>query len=289
VTAGIASVLRPAQKSDYQRLHQFSSALTYLHRHLDWRDALEWLGRAPFWLLEEDGDVQAALACPPEPAWVAWVRLFAVDAHTSPDRAWKKLFERCLDDLRRLDPMPVITSLAMRDWYEDLLRRNGFEHHQDIVVFLFDEQPPGPIRMAPGCRLREMLPGDLPGVTAIDHLAFEPIWRLSADDLAFAVKKSSYCTVVEQEGEIIGYQMSSSSGIYAHLARLAVHPGLQRRRIGFVMVQDLLDHFLNRSNFWGVTLNTQHNNSASIALYQRIGFRETGERFPVFTFREGSS
>ena len=279
-----STVLRPAQKDDFDRLHQLSNSLNYLHRHLDWRDSLEWLGRSPFWILEENGSLQAALACPPEPSWVAWVRFFAAAMNTSPDRAWKKLFACCLDDLKKLDPMPAITSLALRDWYEELLRHNGFEHHQDIVVFLFDEQPPKPIPLATGCRLRKMTVEDLPEVTRIDHLAFEPIWRLSCEDLHFAARKSSYCTVFEQEGEIVGYQMSSCSGVYAHLARLAVHPALQRRRIGYSLVQNLLDHFLSRPVCWGVTLNTQHNNTASIALYHKIGFRETGERFPVFTF-----
>jgi hypothetical protein len=65
---------------------------------------------------------------------------------------------------------------------------------------------------------------DLPGVGAIDHLAFEPIWQLSENDLVFSAKKSTYTTVVERDGEIVAYQMSSSSGMYAHLARLAVHP-----------------------------------------------------------------
>lgn len=280
------SVLRPARKDDEHRLHQLSSGLNLIHRHLDWRDPLEWLGRDPFWILEEDGNFQAALACPPEPSWVAWVRYFAVAMHASPDRAWNKLFERCLDELHRLEALPTIASLALRDWYEELLRRNGFHHHQDIVVFIFDEQPPKPVPLLPGYRLRQLHPRDLPAVTAIDHLAFEPIWRLSLEDLHFAAKKSSYSTVVEQEGEIVGYQMSSSTGTYAHLARLAVHPDLQRRLIGFAMVQNLLDHFVSQTGCWGVTLNTQHNNAASIALYHKIGFRETGERFPVLTFTE---
>lgn len=287
LTAG--SEVRPAQKKDFAALYQFTSSLNYIHRHLDWRDTLEWLGQRPFWILEQNGQIQATLACPPEPDWVAWIRLFGATMHTSIDSAWNQLFARCLADLRGLDPVPTITSLALRDWYADLLRRSGFEHHQDIVVFIFDTDPPAPPRLAPGYHLREMQVKDMPGIAAIDHMAFEPIWRLSLDDLHFAAKKSAYCTVVEQEGKIIAYQMSSSSGVYAHLTRLAVHPALQRQRIGSAMVQNLLDHFINRAHCWGVTLNTQNSNSPSIALYRKIGFRETGERFPVFTFNEASS
>lgn len=276
--------LRPADRSDYSSLFSFINSLNYLHRHLDWRDVLEWLGRPPFWIYEDRDQIMAALACPPEPSEVAWIRLFAVSMHTSPDRAWQRLFERALADLGALNPRPAIVSLSLREWYGDLLKRQGFQHHQDIVVFLFEGEPPRPVEIDPCIRLREMQEADLPAVEKIDHLAFEPIWRLSKDDLRYAAAKSSYCTVAEREGEIIGYTMSSSSGIYAHLARLAVHPHVQRQRLGFALVQNLLEHFINGLNYWGVTLNTQSDNTSSLALYHKIGFAETGERFPVYMY-----
>jgi ribosomal protein S18 acetylase RimI-like enzyme len=277
--------LRPAERKDYSALSSFINSLNYLHRHLDWRDTLEWLGRSPFWICEENNQIQATLAIPPEPDDVAWVRLFAVSMHTSPDRAWQRLFERCLEDLKKRSPAPTIVSLALREWYEDLLKRNGFIYHQDIVVFMFDDEPPAALPVNPAIHLREMNTADLEEVMAVDHLAFEPIWRLSSEDLRFAAAKSSYCTIAELDGRIIGYTMSSSSGMYAHLARLAVHPDIQRQNLGYSLVQDLLVHFINDLSYWGVTLNTQHDNHASIALYHKVGFRETGERFPVFIYR----
>jgi ribosomal protein S18 acetylase RimI-like enzyme len=277
-------VLRPAEKKDFAALLNFTKSLNYLHRHLDWRDSLEWLGYAPFWILEEDNRIQGVLSCPPEPIDVAWVRLFGVTMQISPDRAWKILFARSLEQLKQFEQKPVLVSLALREWYEELLKRNGFDWHQDIVVFMYDDPPPPPPQIDPVFQLRAMRTEDLPGVGAIDHLAFEPIWQLSENDLVYSAKKSTYTTVVERDGEIVAYQMSSSSGMYAHLARLAVHPQLQRQRIGFALVQNLLQHFIGASNHWGVTLNTQHNNTSSIALYHKIGFRETGERFPVLVY-----
>lgn len=276
--------LRPAEQTDYTALFNFSNSLSNIHRHLDWRDVLEWLGHQPFLICEEDQRIIAALACPPEPEEVAWVRMFGASIHAPLDRTWQQLFDSALENLRNCSPKPAIASLALREWYEDLLRRNGFTHHQDIVVFLFDTQPPNPPQIDPRIILREMGEDELEKVKIVDNLAFEPIWRLSMEDLQFASAKSSYCTVAELDGKIIGYTMSSSSGVYAHLARLAVHPGLQRQRLGFALVQDLLDHFINKLGYWGVTLNTQNSNSASLALYRKIGFRETGERFPVFVY-----
>ena len=278
-------IVRPAEEADYTALSRFLNSSIHLHRHLDWRDSLEWLSRQPFLLMEEDDRITAALSCVAEPEEVAWVRLFAAALRSSPDRAWSKLFEPALETLRSTANPPAIVSLVLREWYEDMLKRKGFTHHQDIIVFLFDQDPPPAPKIDPSFKIREMGEKDLHAVAEVDHLAFEPIWRLSLADLGFAQARSSYCTVLEIEGRVIGYTMSSSTGMYAHLARLAVHPDFLGQRLGYGLVQDLLDHFISGLNYWGVTLNTQHDNHASLALYHKVGFRETGERFPVYMYR----
>jgi ribosomal protein S18 acetylase RimI-like enzyme len=277
---------RLATPSDYAALLSFMNGQNYLHRHLDWRDTLDWLGTAPFLITEENKKILSVLACPPDPPEVAWVRLFGVSLHHSPDRAWKILFDQALNSLQTFSPHPAVVTLSLRDWYTELLQRNGFTFHQDIIVFIYDQSPPQAIPLEQGLILRTMQVEDIPQVYAIDNMAFEPIWRLSQSDMQHAYRKSAYSTVIEQDGEIIAYQMSSSTGFYAHLARLAVHPTLQRRRLGFRLVQDLLDYFMLQHNCWGVTLNTQHDNTSSLALYHQIGFRETGERFPVYIYEQ---
>ncbi len=274
--------LRPAEKSDLGRLQFFINTQSYLHRHLDWRDCLEWLGYPAFYLLEEEGRLLAALDCTPEPSTVAWLRLFGVSPSISPDKAFQILLSTAAQSLSQMTPKPTLVSLALRDWYEALLVRNGFKLHQEIVVFQYDQSPPDPLAVDECLTLRPMLPEDLASVTEVDHLSFEPIWQLSQDDLTHAYRRSAYTTVLEMGGEIVGYQMSSNNGFYAHLSRLAVHPKVQRRRLGYRLVQDLLYHFLHSPLCWGVTLNTQHDNHASVALYHAIGFQETGERFPVY-------
>lgn len=280
-------VLQPrlAKSSDYAALLSFMNGQNYLHRHLDWRDTLDWLGTAPFLITEENHKILSVLACPPDPPQVAWVRLFGVSLNHSPDRAWRMLFDQAQGMLDNLTPRPLLVSLSLRDWYTELLARNNFVFHQDIIVFMYDQAPPPPAPPEHGLHLRAMQAEDIAQVSIIDHLTFEPIWRLSEQDMQHAYRKSAYRTVIELDGEIVAYQMSSSTGFYAHLARLAVHPNVQRRRIGYRLVQDLLDYFLVQHNCWGVTLNTQHDNASSLALYHRTGFRETGERFPVYIYQ----
>jgi ribosomal protein S18 acetylase RimI-like enzyme len=275
--------LRPANPSDYFELHNFVKAQNHIHRHLDWRDPLEWLGRQPFFVLEENRRIGGVFAAPAEPPGVAWVRIFGVSTRMSVDKTWQTLIPPAMDILSTFSPRPTLVSLALRDWYREMLERQGFTFHQDIVVFLYDQSAvPAAPQLDPAIRLRPLGEEDLEGAARIDHQSFESIWQLSLDDMRHAYQKSSYMTVAEMDGEIIGYQMSSNSGIYAHLSRLAVRPDLQGRKIGYAMVQDLLEHFMMHQRCWGVTLNTQHDNASSLALYRRIGFRETGERFPVF-------
>ena len=277
--------LRKAESIDRALLTRFLNSPTFTHRHLDWREPLDWLGIQPFWILEKNYEVEAILACPPDPAEVAWVRIFSVSSRASPSLSWNILFERALNDLANREPRPTIVSLSLQDWFGDLLEINNFVHHQDIIVLQYEAPPPQPLSGSPDIVLRPMHTNDLPAVEIVDNLAFEPIWRLSLDDLQRAFQRSSYKTVIELDGEIAGYQMSALNGFNAHLARLAVHPHLQRRKLGYRLVQDMLTHFILRHETWGVTLNTQDNNSASLALYQHIGFHLTGERFPVYVYK----
>ncbi len=183
--------IRQAEKTDLIALQHFINSQSFLHRHLDWRDTLEWLGSQPFYVLEENRKMMAVLACPPEPPTVAWLRLFGASVNMSADRAWKLLIEPSLDVLRTRTPRPILVSLSLRDWYEALLLRNGFYFHQDIVVFVYDEQPPAPPQLQTDITIREMTPADLPQVTTLDNLSFEPIWQLSPDDLSHALIRSS--------------------------------------------------------------------------------------------------
>ena len=88
-------------------------------------------------------------------------------------------------------------------------------------------------------------------------------------------------TVVEVQNEIVGYQISTANARGGHLARLAIDPNYQGRGIGRVLLSDLLEQF-SRWGSLNVTVNTQVDNVASLALYENAGFRRTGEIYPVY-------
>ena len=63
MTAGVDFLLRPAVPSDHRQLTNLMHFSPYVHRHLDWRYPLDWIGASPFFVLENDGQISAALAC----------------------------------------------------------------------------------------------------------------------------------------------------------------------------------------------------------------------------------
>jgi len=148
-------------------------------------------------------------------------------------------------------------------------------------MLLWEQQGDLPPAPDPGCTIRPMLPSDLAAVQALDAAAFDPIWQQSISMLEAAFRQSAIATVAEQDGKLIGYQISTAGVGGGHLARLAIHPKAQRHGIGYALVHDLLTQFARRGTLQ-VTVNTQNNNLPSLALYKKAGFHLTGESYPVF-------
>jgi ribosomal protein S18 acetylase RimI-like enzyme len=124
---------------------------------------------------------------------------------------------------------------------------------------------------------------DLPHVTVVDGESFDPLWHNSQDTLGRALSQSLFATVAEDAGGIIGYQLTTGSGVRAHLARLAVCPAMQGRGVGRALLGNLFDTLV-QGGYLKLSVNTQSDNSTSLKLYQKLGFVRTGETYPVYTF-----
>jgi ribosomal protein S18 acetylase RimI-like enzyme len=274
--------VRRAVPADHQQIANLMFFETHVHRHLDWRAPLDWLGSPYYWVLEEQGEVIAALACPQDPPGVAWIRLFTCASPVDATSAWYALW----GEARREVPVQgraTIAAIAIQPWFEDMLVDSGFIFSQNIIMLTWDDAPLSERPLPSGVRLRSMLPADLPAVVEVDAAAFEPLWRNSLDALQKALGQASYATVAESSRGLVGYQLSTGSPTGAHLARLAVRPEAQGTGLGSALVNDLLRH-MKQSGRPHVTVNTQSDNFASQALYQRLGFILTGEQFPVFIY-----
>ncbi len=89
--------------------------------------------------------------------------------------------------------------------------------------------------------------------------------------------------MAENDGGIIGYQLSTGASQHAHLARLAVHRAMQGRGIGRALLGDLFLK-LEDHGIYKLSVNTQSDNIVSLNLYQKTGFIRTGEQYPVYIY-----
>jgi [ribosomal protein S18]-alanine N-acetyltransferase len=277
--------VRPADVSDRQRIADLIFVESHVHRHLDWRTPLDWLGFSPYWVVEEGRQISAALACPPDPDSIAWIRLFAYASHLSRFSAWPPLWDAVQGQIAQSGG-GLIAAITTQHWFEQILIDEHFDLTEHIVLLEWYEIPSQELSPVTDVSIRDMTPRDLQRVVEIDSAAFEPLWRNSWSALSKAFEQSSYATVAEGAAGLVGYQMSSGGSFGAHLARLAVQPELQDRGIGGMLVGDLIRH-TQRTGGSKVTVNTQGTNKASLSLYSKLGFRRTGERFPVYTLQVG--
>jgi ribosomal protein S18 acetylase RimI-like enzyme len=277
----INTFVRPADLSDQQQLSNLIFFENRLHRHLDWRSPLEWLGAPFYWALDDSGQIMAALACPPEREGIAWVRLFVYSGRWSAENAWAMLWQTAREEIARAGGAKV-AAIAIQPWFQNLLGASGFENRQQIVLLEWRYQPTA-ARETAGIRIRKMAEADLPDVEKTDAASFDPLWQNPLETLRRAYAQALYATVAESENGIIGYQISTGGGQRAHLARLAVHPAVQGKGAGRALLKDLFVS-LTYMGILRLSVNTQSDNQASLSLYQRMGFMRTGEQFPVYTF-----
>jgi ribosomal-protein-alanine N-acetyltransferase len=250
------------------------------HAHLDWLAASDLVGLTPFRLLLERGQPSACLACPPDPPGVAWIRVFAGAVGLPAADAWHAMWPAASESAIELGAHTA-AALTVDSWMTSLLRASGFAE-SNRVVFLEHQGRSGTPIIPAGARLRAYASSDLQALQEVDQRAFDGLWQYSRQVLAAALAQAASVTILEAEGVIAGYQLSTASALGAHLARLAVRPEFQGRGYGRALVEHLLHEFGLRG-FDRVSVNTQTDNSPSLRLYRRLGFRDTGQSYPVLT------
>ncbi|MGZ6346682.1 MAG: N-acetyltransferase family protein [Anaerolineales bacterium] len=273
-------LVRPAVQTDQRQIANLIHFSPNVHRHLDWRNPLEWIGSPPFYVLETKGEVVAALGCPPEPPSVAWIRLFANSGLIPVEESWHLLSSRAFTELSHKGKF-TLAAIVVQDWLRELLTSSGFTSHQSIVMLERDGGSTSIKLLPTEITIRAMMPYDLPAVAEVDASAFDLLWQNTFLILEKAYPQAVWPTVAEREGRLIGYQLSTRNQLGVHLARLAVRPNMQGKGVGFALVADLVkqtgQHAINH-----LTVNTQSDNTISLTLYQRLGFHETGERYQVY-------
>jgi len=248
------------------------------HYHLDWRPVTAWLREKTTLGLLAYNSPQAlcgAMMLSPSRKGVSWIRLFSLRDGLSTD-----VFNLMLSQLLSLFPDAGIYEVGILEtelWLRKLLDTSDFSLVDQLIHLKRSKDIPlavsnNPISILPATETH------LKAVEAIDHAAFSPYWQMQMDDLREVSQYASSFTIAVLDGQIVGYQLSTSYPDTIHLARLASSPSFQRKGIGSYLVQTLIQDFPHHH----ITVNTQGSNEVSQRLYKRLGFEQQHLITPVW-------
>jgi ribosomal protein S18 acetylase RimI-like enzyme len=179
-----------------------------------------------------------------------------------------------LDRLRSDGFARVMTS-ALRPHEVPAFLASGFAERERLIVL---QRSLAAVPDPKSSAVRRVHPGEMPAVLAVDHLAFEPPWRLDAagiDEALHATPRSRLRVGIDSgpahRGEVCAYAICGRAGRTGYLQRLAVDPRQQGRGLGRDLVLDALA-WLARRHATSVLVNTQETNHRAIELYRSLGF-----------------
>ena len=280
-------LIRTATESDQESIDSFLNNAAAVHRHLDWRSPLDWLGNNNFLLSIENQQLRGILICTAEPDEVHWIRIFASHDFSAMESRWQSLFNEFLVRASLQAEPITVAAIAYYEWMRELLELNQWLVHQRVVQLKWADNRLGKLekKWPEELTIRPMSYKDLREVTRIDRECFPFVWTQSQDVITRAFDQSSHTTVAMLHGEIVGFQISTSYRSVAHLARLAVARKHQGQYIGQALVHHMLKHF---SKPWirEITVNTQQDNQVSLNLYKKMGFIPTGEMYPIYLYQK---
>jgi ribosomal protein S18 acetylase RimI-like enzyme len=274
-------VIRPTTIQDRGVVARLLSGAPNRHLHLDWFTTYELLDESPSLIAFEDTQAVALLACPPDPEGVGWIRYFAVAEDLNIRAIWDQLWRQVLE-LAPDAQLRTIAALVAQDWIQPLLLETGFVQVTRVIFYEWQVRDLL-VDLPQEATLRTMSRSDIQQVAEVDERAFRPLWQHSSRALAAAFDLSSLATVIEIDKQVIGYQISTSSALGAHLARLAIDPEYQGQGLAKALVIHALRHY-QRRGIERMSVNTQADNERSQLLYEKLGFKPTGQAFPVLVY-----
>lgn len=228
-----------------------------------------WLG---FSVREPSGD--------PVERWADLASL-AISGDRSPTRTLRPLVDTALGELgaRRVTGLVCLTS---ENWLQEILSELQFREVDRVIGYARAGRTAGSPQGAAPARLRSARSSDGPVVLALNSAAFAPIWRYDASIILSWLLTADHAVLAETGAEPAGFGLTTGSrdSEFAQLVRVAIAPQFQGSGMGRQVVEDAI-HYAREIGAAGLCLNTQASNSISRHLYERLGFRLTGQAVSV--------
>ncbi|MBI9048467.1 MAG: GNAT family N-acetyltransferase [Anaerolineaceae bacterium] len=276
--------VRKNSPDDLDRLRAFFNSPIHLHQHLDWHSIDERLQSSTFWMAERNKSLSAVLSIPVSTVDVSWVELFGAKKMVSLARSWQELFSGFIEETKQFKPDLRIFSLSYYPWYQKLLESSDFYQAYAIVTLETDAVYLPNVRPLPSnLNMQYISMQNFDLVHQLDTIAFDLPWQMPESALRKAFRNSLYATIILEKKRVVAYQITTEGENTLHLARIAVHPDYRNFGIGGFLIHDLLS-YMKRFNFRSLSVNTQSNNEASLALYRKMGFYKTGNNIPVMVY-----
>jgi len=123
--------------------------------------------------------------------------------------------------------------------------------------------------------IRPMLPADLDAVMEIETTIYDFPWTRG---IFYDCMRVGYlCHVYEEQGIIMAYSVLSCGAGEAHILTVCVDPPQQRRGLGRMMMEHMIDLALAQGTET-ILLEVRPSNHGAIRLYHELQFNEIGIR-----------
>jgi len=213
----------------------------------------------------------------------AYLRALALRAGHPPRQFLGPLLSSVEGALRsRGEPLHIIT-YGGDPWMANGLMATGFQTVDQVQYFRLDRlnrRSHGLPDTAGPAQLQPAGAADLDPLAHLDAAAFPPLWHFGYQDMLELLMRSRL-QVAWQAGQPAGYAALIANSTYeAQLARLAVHPDVQRSGIGRQLLGDAV-RYAAGAGYEMMVLNTQTDNHRSQHLYRSFGFQPIADPIAV--------
>ena len=279
--------LEMANESHLWQITEFLKHRSLSHQHLDWSNVEDWLRQDHFYICQDHDKICGLVVIPFNADGNTWVKLLAIDKSYPLANTGREMFSICLKKLSEEKSPLAVHSLALWDWYEQILIRSNFTYQDSIITMERNISANNLQVETIPINAHQILPVtalDVYKVVEIDKQSFSPPWQLSCAELSNAISNSDYVTGVRVNDNLVAYQISSVRLTNVHLNRIAVLPEYRNQKIGSSLINDIFAHYHN-SIVSTISVNTQASNEISRKLYRGYQFHETEDSIPVYIYQ----
>ncbi|MCI5851349.1 MAG: ribosomal protein S18-alanine N-acetyltransferase [Sutterellaceae bacterium] len=135
-------------------------------------------------------------------------------------------------------------------------------------------------------QVRDMLPGDLSEVLAIERQVFDTPWTI--DFFLSCVRDGSRCRLLEVDGKPGGYCILHQVRDRAEIYTLAVSPPLQGHGFGRLLLRDAISGARDGAAS-SVVLEVRPGNTRAVNLYESEGFTDLSRIADYFENSDGTT